>query len=518
MGATAKSALICACLGAPALAADLQVISVVPARHALHVPRDADIAINFDKPVRPESIVLLDSFWAFGRWSGTVTGTLSFSNGDTTVTLAPDQPFSAGETVTVFLSHDVEATDFTTLRGGGYSFQFWTRANPAPMDFQEIAAMTTRTTPGQPTTAYGGIASDLDGDRFLDLTIVNEETSDLRVFLSRADHTGLFEPFIQPTFPVAFHASPSESADFNRDGKVDICVANILDSSVSILRGNGDGTFAPQQKITVGLRPRGIAVLDVDGDGDVDIANTNYVSTSGDVSLLLNNGSGTFGAPAFLDTGFNGEWALGSADMNDDGLLDLVVGCQTAQRIVVLLGTGAGGFTVGPSQNSDGNVWMLNTADLNADAAEDVAVGNSGSNRAAVLLGDGAGGLAPPVRYATDPFTIATDLGDLDGDGDLDWVTSSYAGDWWIYANDGAGVFTFVREFASPTAASCALILDFDNDFDLDLALIDEEEDLVILMKNSGTILVPTLSGVALAGLAAFLCIAGAVLARRREC
>ncbi len=499
-----------------ALAADLQVISVTPARHALNVPRETPIVVQFDKPVKPNSVVPLQSFWSFGRWSGTVQGTFSFSNGDTTVTLTPNQPFSAGELVTVFLSHDIEAADNTTLRAGGYSFQFWTKANPAAMDFQEIASMTTRTTPSQPSTAYGGIASDLDGDRFLDLTIVNEETADLRVFLNRADNTGLFEPFLQPTFAAGFHASPSESADFNRDGKVDICVANILDSSVSILLGNGDGTFATQQKITVGLRPRGIAVMDADGDGDVDIANSNYVSTAGDVSLLLNDGSGAFGTPGYFETGFNGEWALGSADMNHDGILDLVVGCQTAQRMVVMLGTGAGTFTPGASQSSDGAVWMLNTGDLNGDGTEDVAVGNSGSNRAAILFGDGAGNLGAPVRYLTDPFTIATDVGDLDGDGDLDWVTSSYSGDWWIYANNGAGAFTFVREFASPTAASCALIFDFDNDFDLDLALIDEEEDLVILMKNSGTTLVPALSQGAMLAFAALLCIAGAVLAQRR--
>ena len=497
--------------------ADLAVISVSPGRHALNVPRDSRIVVEFDKAVKPESVVPVRSFWAFGRWSGTVAGTFGFSNEDRTVTLTPNQPFSAGEPVMVILSHDLEATDGTKLRAAGYSYQFWTRARPTPMDFTQIAVMSTRAAGETQTTAYGGIASDLDGDRFLDLTIVNEETADLRVFLNRADHTGLYHDFIQPTFAVGFHASPSEPSDFDRDGIVDICVANILDSSVSILLGNGDGTFAPQQKITVGLRPRGIAVLDLDGDGDVDIANTNYVSTSGDVSLLVNDGSGVFGAPTFFEAGANGEWALGAADMNDDGILDLVVGAQTAQRVVVQLGTGAGSFTFASSQNSDGNVWMLNTGDLDGNGTEDVAVGNSGSNRAAILLGDGAGNLGLPQRYLTDPFTIATDLGDLDGDGDLDWVTSSYSGDWWVFTNDGDGTFTFSREFNSSIAASCAIMLDFDNDGDLDLALIDEEDDQVILMKNSGTTLIPTVSAWGLAALGLSLLAAGTIITFRRR-
>lgn len=509
-----RPSLLRACLCALALAtvvrgSDLAVVSVEPTPRTITAPRRAVITVHFDKPVKPSSIVPLQSFWAFGRWSGTVTGTFEFSNGDTTVSLIPDHNFSAGENVMVILSHDIEATDSTHLRPQGYSFQFWVRSSPATLQFTDIDHLNTRTTPGVPSRAYGAIASDLNGDRSMDLTIVNEDTADLRVFLNRDDQSGLyFEPFLQPTFPVGNRASPNEPSDFNRDGHVDICVANINVDTVSVLLGNGDGTFAPQQLINVGATPRGVAVLDVDGDGDVDIVNTNTDGGggTGDLSVLLNDGFGVFGAPAFFEGGVTGEWALGSADMNNDGLLDLVIGAQSGARVVVNLSNGNGTFTPQTPRVSSG-VWMLALGDVNGDGNDDVAVVQNAIDRGGILLGDGLGGLAAPVNYVTDDFPLADDLADMDGDGDLDWITSSYGGDWRLFTNDGAGVFTFNQEFPSPLAASCSTPVDFDNDGDVDLALIDELQDEVILMQNSGNHAIPTVSawGILILGLAIFV-------------
>lgn len=464
--------------------AELQVVSVAPAARSLSAPVDSAITIEFDRPVSPESIILRESFTVFGRWSGSASGSFVYSDARTEVTFTPDQPFSAGETVTVILSHDIQAKDGDTLRAAGYTWQFWTNARRSERDLVQIDQMTTRTTPGITTQSYGGIASDLNGDRFLDITVVNEDTDDLRVFLNMADQTGSFDTFLQPTFPVGNVPSPSDPADFNGDGLVDICVANTQGSAVSVLLGNGDGTFSSQQLITVGGTPRGIAVLDADGDGDVDVANTNF--GSGNVSLMLNDGTGTFGPPTFFEGGGTGEWALGSADMNGDGILDLVVGAQTSQEIIVHLGNGDGTFTEAGSASSDGNVWMVALGDVNGDGHEDVSGVNSAHNRAAILMGDGAGNLSAPARYATDSFPLATDLGDLDGDGDLDWVTSSFSGDWFVFINDGTGTFAFSEEINSPSAASCAVLPDIDNDGDLDLVLIDEIADVLVIVQNSG--------------------------------
>lgn len=498
-----------------ARAADLAVVNVSPSPRTLTAPVDSAISVTFDKPVAPSSITPLGSFWAFGRWSGTVSGTFTFSNSDTTVTLTPDEPFSAGESVMVVLSHDITATDATTLRSSGYSFQFWTRARPNAMTFEQVGVLEVRSSPASPTQAYGGFASDLNEDRFLDVSIVNEITADLRVFLNKADHTGQYDPFITPTSPLGQQASPSEPSDFNRDGHVDVCVAAISANRVVVLLGNGDGTFDPPQNITVGSRPRGIAVLDVDGDGDTDIVNTNF--NSNNMSVLINDGSGVFSAPTFFEGGGVGEWALAAGDMNEDGLLDAVVGAQTGQRIIVNLSNGDGTFTSTTPQLSGGAVWMLVLGDVNGDQHEDVSVVNSSTNRGSILLGDGAGNIAAPTNYVTDAFTLATDLGDLDGDGDLDWVTSSFSGDWFVFRNNGSGVFSFAEELPAVEASSCSLMFDFDNDGDLDLGLIDEIADTVTLMRNSGFNPVPATSAWGLAVFILLILVAGSIRAARRS-
>jgi len=467
--------------GEAVAADDLAVVSTSPSR-TLRASIESEIVVAFDQPVDPASIDG-SSFSAFGKWSGPVSGTYSFANGDREVTLNPERPFSAGEVVTVMLSHNIRAANGDPLRAAGYAWTFWVASRRAANEF--ILSQNFSTRSGQNTRTYGGIGTDLNADGFLDITLTNEDTSDVRVFMNSADGEGMYNNFLQPPQPVGAVPSPCEPADFNGDGHVDMCIANTGGASVSILLGAGDGTWLSHTQIGVGSLPRGIAAFDADGDGDADVVNTN--ANSNNLSIIFNNGSGIFSAPTFFDAGVNQEWALAAADMNEDGILDLVVGARNGEQISILLGNGDGTFTFASSRSSGGRTWMVNCGDVNGDGHDDVVAANSQSNNGAILLGDGAGNLGPATTYVTDPFPLATDIGDLDGDGDLDWATSSFSGDWWIFENDGAGNFTFVEEINAPSAASCALMLDIDNDRDLDLAMIDEIADRLILYKNDGT-------------------------------
>lgn len=475
------------------LPAQLQVTELTPRPNGLHVPVDVPIRIDFDRAVNPAT-VSADNIGAFGRWSGPVGGTFELTNGNQTVLFQPDAPFSPGELVTVNLSQGLLAVDGSSFTTGGFSQQFWTRSQRvANFNFNELAAMTT----GSPSRPYGGIATDLDNDGWLDITMVNEDSADLRVFMNQADGTATFAPYTSPTFGVGNRASPSEAADFNGDGNADVAVANINDATISIVLGNGDGTFAPQQTIAVGTAPRGIAVLDFDGDGDMDVANTNAVGN--DLSLHENLGNGIFSnTPTTLDAGIVGEWSLMAGDMNNDGLSDLVVASGSVQRIRVLTANEGGTFVPQPIQNTGGRSWMIALGDVNGDGNIDVSSANAQANSGAILLGNGDGTLQSATSYNVslmgdggNGFPLATDLGDLDGDGDLDWITSSFNGDWVVLENDGTGSFQFLGELPAPNAASCSLMADLDNDGDLDLALVDELDNLVIISRNEGTHVAP---------------------------
>src|SRR5205807_548270 len=109
--------------------------------------------------------------------------------------------------------------------------------------------------------------------------------------------------------------------DFNGDGKPDLATANNGSANVSVLLGDGSGTFGASTGFPAGDHPDGIAAGDFNGDGKLDLATAN--AASGDVSVLLGNGSGGFGAPASFGVG-SFPTAVAVGDFNRDGRLDLV--------------------------------------------------------------------------------------------------------------------------------------------------------------------------------------------------
>lgn len=473
--------LVLAVVSARAGGPNLEIVSHSPSRNALAVPANAAVEIVFDRAVNPGSFSATPfRFHAYGERTGPVAGALVFLDGNTRARFMPSSPLKPGERVWVTMSKSVAGADASTLGTKGYAWQFWVRAAAATATFTQVDILDT-TEPGISPRPYGGQACDFNRDGAVDICMVNEDTSDLRVFLNNPAMPGQFAPFVQPVAPTGPVPSPNESSDFNGDGFADMCTANTASSVVSVLFGNGDGTFQPRTDYLCGSGPHGIAVADLDGDGDIDIATAN--TNSGNVSVLRNNGAGAFGPPAFFDGGGSGEWAINAADMNNDGVADLVVGANSSGHITVFLNDGSGAFTPGAALGTGLAYWMIVCSELNGDGNLDVTCGASFSG-GVIHMGNGAGGLgAPDVHNAAG--MIATDTGDLDGDGDLDWVLSSFqAGQWYMLRNN-AGDFTLEQIIPATSNPSCALILDFNEDGALDLALSDEISDEVFLLQNA---------------------------------
>src|SRR5581483_10570988 len=132
--------------------------------------------------------------------------------------------------------------------------------------------------------------------------------------------------------------------DFNGDGKPDLVTANNESNNVSVLLGNGDGTFQPHQDYAVGSFPYSVAVGDFNGDGKQDLATAaNNGYPNGAVSVLLGNGDGTFQPYQDYAVGFNPQ-SVAAGDFNGDGKLDLATANSQSNYVSVLLGNGDGTF------------------------------------------------------------------------------------------------------------------------------------------------------------------------------
>src|SRR5262249_9861259 len=141
--------------------------------------------------------------------------------------------------------------------------------------------------------------------------------------------------------------------DFNGDGVPDLAVGNDASNNVSVLLGHGDGTFPATASYAVGPNPQYVAVADLNGDGTPDLAVVNYViNVFGDatISVLLGNGNGSF-QPAQSYAAYRYATAAAVGDFNGDGIPDLVTanapGFPQDSSVVVLLGNGDGTFRSG---------------------------------------------------------------------------------------------------------------------------------------------------------------------------
>ena len=191
------------------------------------------------------------------------------------------------------------------------------------------------------------------------------------------------------------------TADLNGDGHLDLATANERSDDVSLLLGNGDGTFRTQQRFAAGSGPSALVAVDLNGDGRVDLATAN--DRSRDVSVLLGNGDGTFQTPRRFPVGrpldSREKRALAAADLNGDGRLDLAT--TNTRSVSVLLGNGDGTFREEQRFAAGFAPVALAAADLNGDRHIDLATANHFSGDISVLPGNGDGTFAAQRRFAT---------------------------------------------------------------------------------------------------------------------
>lgn len=279
------------------------------------------------------------------------------------------------------------------------------------------------------------ITADFNGDGRLDLGIANTGDNNVTIMLGNGD--GSFQSTTPSTLlqsgPVAV-----ATADFNGDGKLDAVIVSLTNGTLSVLIGSGNGSFLTPVAYSTGTcangapcNPQAVAVGDLNRDGFPDLAVVNApASSNGNVSVLFNNGDGTFGSPvAYSVATF--PTAVAIADFNGDGLPDLAVGDSGDGNIYIFLNTGSGVFGT-PQTFPAGYPTAIAVGNLfgHSNGTLDLAVAEGAGNSVDVLEGNGNGTFGAAVPYSvattsvTNPSPVAVAIGDFNGDGFPDLATA----------------------------------------------------------------------------------------------
>ena len=265
--------------------------------------------------------------------------------------------------------------------------------------------------------------ADVNGDGRPDLLTTNVGSSSAGVLLGTG--TGTFGAVT--SYSIGANSSPHSIAvaDVNGDGQPDLLTANSNNNSAGVLLGTGTGTFGAVTNYSTGANshPVSIAVADVNGDGRPDLLTAN--SNNNSAGVLLGMGTGTFGAVTSYSTGA-GSQPVGMAvtDVNGDGQPDLLTANSSSSTAGVLLGTGTGTFgaVTTYSTGTGSQPYGIAVADVNGDGRPDLLTANYAGSTAGVLLGTGAGTFGTVTSYSTgassSPFAIA--VADVNGDGQPD--------------------------------------------------------------------------------------------------
>src|SRR2546426_490020 len=216
--------------------------------------------------------------------------------------------------------------------------------------------------------------------------------------------------YLFTSYAVGENPTSVTTADFNQDGFTDLITTNIGNNSLSVLFGNGDGSFVEGPLYEYGDTPTSIAAADLNRDGNLDVAVSNGGPMSSAVSIWLGNGNGTFREPTDYRTGKR-PLVVSFADFNNDRMADLLVINGEMDTFTTFLGNGNGTFQGGKESGADaGPVYGL-ARDFDGDRFPDVAIVNIQSNDLSILYGRGDGTFRyPPMNYRTKggPFAVAT--------------------------------------------------------------------------------------------------------------
>lgn len=335
--------------------------------------------------------------------------------------------------------------------------------------------------------------ADFDGDGRVDVATGNYSDASITVFRNTANRPGIS---LNSKIYVSTPPGPGDikSGDIDGDGKLDLVSANVNDRSVSVYRNTstaGSLSFAPNQDFPAGTYTVALALGDIDGDGRVDIVETNNQENS--VSVLLNKSSGetisfadrvsfpTGIAPAFVEV----------ADMNGDGKQDILVANMYSNSVSLLKNnstTGNVSFPGSTEVSTGAEPYTLDIGDLNNDNKPDIVTGNLNDSTVSILKNTSSGSAflfeKQDVVIGTSPGYVT--IGELDGDGRPDIVVGGSEINISVLKNTSSGGKLTVSDkqlYYISGSSSVVRVADLDNDAKNDI-LVGNFDRLTVLRNR----------------------------------
>jgi hypothetical protein len=328
------------------------------------------------------------------------------------------------------------------------------------------------------------IVADFNGDGAPDLAIADSAGGQVRVHYN--DGSGDF------TDAAIFPSEVSTYSDWDQPAflatasiygaEIDLVVGDPVERSISILANSGGRFDSERHTIYIGHTIADVLAVDLDADGDADIATANWDDAS--VTILFNNGRGTFNARTALAVD-PGPVALAAGYLNADDHRDLVVANSLAGTVSVLFSNREGGFQTRQDIVVGIEPVAVTIIDVDADGDNDLLVGNRGSRDVAVLINDGDGGLTLSERVRIDLPVAHMDLSDMTRDIFSDLVVASPSGSYIAFLENDAGAGFVTRDIiASQAPLSRVVIADLNGDGANDIAALSSSMAQVQVFLN----------------------------------
>jgi hypothetical protein len=303
------------------------------------------------------------------------------------------------------------------------------------------------------------VMADFNHDGRADLAVANPVSSSISIFLG--DGSGGFGAatnFAAGSGPLSVAVGNFNGDTYvNGDPILDVAVTDFLSGQVSVLLGDGSGSFGPASSFAVGDQPVFVAAADLRNDGKADLIVLDYskptanAASGGEVSVLLGNGDGTFNAASHFGVG-NSPAGFAVGYFNNDAYLDLVVANHSGGQVSVLLGDGIGRFGTPNSFPAGGDAFFVAVGDFNRDGKEDLAVATTASGAVSVLLGQGDGTFAAPTTFpvgGNNASVVSVAVADFNGDDQADLaVLDNESNTVSVLLGNGDGTFGTGSDFA----------------------------------------------------------------------